>query len=126
MEKYREAAVLAVQLLHEGTASDPLDAWSRSMQKIFPNSEDLRKKGCPKGAFLGLCNVGLIQGIDPGSYAKPTKNGDYAVSAVEILRANRFLTSQPDMLWKKVAGNKSENNQMDVVVGLWIEKLINT
>ncbi len=115
-----------MHLLHEGKAADPLDAWEQSTKRYFPTSEELRNKGCPKGAFLGLCNAGLVQGIAPGSYSKATKNGEYAVEAVWVLRRNRFLSSQPDMLWKKVAGTKSENNQMDVVIGLWAEKLIKT
>ncbi len=127
MKKYKDAAVLAVQLLEKGEASDPLDAWKKSTKKTFPGSTDLQKKGCPKGAFLGLCNEGLIKDIAAGTYDRPSKNGTYAVDAVAILKKNRFLSTQPEMLWKKVAGNtKVQNNQMDVVVGLWDAKLIST
>lgn len=127
MSKYGEAAILAVQLLQEGSAPEPCNAWAQATKKIFPSSMDSQKKGCPKGAFLGLCNEGLIVGVSSGEYAKPTKNGKYAIDAIGVLRKNRFLTSQPNLLWKKVAGNtKSENQQMDVVVGLWEADCIST
>jgi len=127
MSKYSEAAVLAVQLLKEGVAHGPNDAWTKATKRMFPASADLQKKGCPRGAFLGLCNEGLITTVPAGSYSNPTKNGKYAVDAIAVLKNNRFLSSQPRMLWKKVAGNtKSENHQMDVVVGLWDAGCIST
>ncbi len=127
MSKYGDAAVQAVKLISSGAESDPAKAWSRSTAKVFPGSTNLQNKGCPKGAFLGLCNVGLVKGIPEGSYSRTSKNGKYAVDAVEILKGNKFLASQPDMLWKKVAGNTiSENHQMDVVIGLWNAECIST
>jgi hypothetical protein len=126
MNKYREAAVLAVELLNNEDSSDPAEAWEKAAKKTFPSSVSLQDKGCPKGAFLGLCNEGMIEGLAPGRYSKPSKNGEYAVQAVEILRKNRFLVSQPEMLWKKIAGTKSQNHQMDVVIGLWEQSLIST
>jgi len=95
-------------------------------KKVFPASTSLQDKGCPKGAFLGLCSQGLIRGIEPGTYSKTTKNGEYAIRAVDILKRNRFLASQPEMLWKKIAGTKTHNHQLDVVVGLWEADLIVT
>ena len=127
MTKYGEAAVLAVQLLKDGVVTDPSDAWAKATKKVFSASTDLQKKGCPKGAFLGLCNEGMIEGVPPGNYSRSTKNGKYAIEAVAVLTKNRFLSSQPDLLWKKVAGNtKSANHQMDVVVGLWESGCIST
>jgi len=125
MASYRDAAVIAAELISSGNCAEPVDAWSQATKKTFPSSASLRKKGCPKGAFLGLCNEGLILGIEPGNYAKSSKNGGYAVSAVEVLRKNKFLASQPNLLWKKVAGNtKTQNHQMDIVIGLWEAGLI--
>ena len=122
MIKYRDAAVYAVELILAGEG--PLEAWEKATKKFFPSSTNLRDKGCPKGAFLGLCNEGLIRGIPAGNYARSTKNGGYAVKAVEILKQNRFLVSQLDMLWKKIAPTISHNHQLEVVVGLWEAKLI--
>ena len=125
MSKYGDAAVQAVQLIQSGAESSPAQAWSTITKKLFPDCTNLQNKGCPKGAFLGLCNEGIVEGIPSGNYSKTAKNGEYALDAVILLRGNRFLESQPDMLWKKVAGNtKSENHQMDVVIGLWKGKCI--
>ena len=111
--------------MRESPAMDPAEAWVDAARKIFPTSSALQNKGCPKGAFLGLCNRGMIEGVPGSEYSRPTKNGEYAVAAVEVLRTNRFLASQPDLLWKKIVGNsKTENGQMAVVVGLWKAGLI--
>lgn len=125
MSQYGDVAKLAVELLEKGEADNPPEAWEKSAKKLL-NTVELQKKGCPKNSFLGLCNEGLIKGISTGNYSKPSKNGEYAVEAISILKANRFLASQPEMLWKKVAGKtKSPNHQMDVVVSLWeSEKII--
>jgi len=127
MSRFGDAAVIAVERLRTGKDFDPADAWKNATKTVFPSSESLQKKGCPKGAFLGLCNLGLIQGLEAGNYSKPTMNGQYAIQAIEVLRRNRFIATQPDLLWKKVAGNtKTANHQMDVVVGLWEAKFIST
>lgn len=127
MEKYRQVAVLAAESIINGAEADPVEAWLKSAKKVFPSSTALQKKGCPKGAFLGLCAKGMIDGVPPGKYSNPSKNGEYAVTAVEILKGNRFLKSQPELLWKKAVGNtKTENGQMDVVIGLWEANLIRT
>ncbi len=119
---YRGASVYAVELINSG--EEPIVAWKKATKKFFPASTNMQDKGCPKGAFLGLCNEGLIKGIPPGSYARATKNGCYAVKAVDILKQNRFLVSQLGMLWKKVAPTISHNHQLEVVVGLWESDLI--
>ena len=127
MAGYREAAVLAVELISNGNCPEPAAAWSQATSKLFPSSASLRDKGCPKGAFLGLCNGGLVVGVESDNNAKRSKNGNYAIDAVKVLRKNKFLASQPDLLWKKVAGNtKTHNHQMDVVIGLWEAGLIST
>lgn len=125
MNSYRETAVIAANLISAGEVSDPTKAWNQATMQLFPSSQELRKKGCPKAAFLGLCNRGLIAGVGAESSAKITKNGQYAIDAIQVLRENRFIASQPDLLWRKVAGSaKTHNHQMDVVIGLWEADLI--
>lgn len=120
MSKYGETAILAVELVESGKALDPEDGWERAVRQMFPGSQSLQDKGCPKGAFLGLCREGLVKGIDAGPHGRPSKNGKYALDAAQVLRRNRFLCSQPSLLWKKVAGpSKTENHQMEVVIALW-------
>ena len=127
MAGYRDAAVLEVELISSGNCAEPADAWNQATSKLFPSSASLREKGCPKGAFVGLCNEGIVVGVEPGNYAKSSKNGGYAIDAVKVLRKNKFLASQPELLWKKVAGNtKTQNHQIDIVTGLWEAGLIDT
>lgn len=124
MNRYRKAAVFAVNLMSRDEFQDPVNAWEAATKKFFPTSTNLQDKGCPKGAFLGLCGNGSIKGIAANSYSRASKNGEYAVRAVEILKKNKFLVSQPEMLWKKIAPTKSHNHQLDVVIGLWEADLI--
>ena len=122
---YREAAVLAARLISSGECAKPEIAWNVAVRKVFPSSASLRNKGCPKGSFLGLCNAGLVAGVKPGDYVKTSKNGLYAIDAATVLQKNKFLVSQPKLLWKKVAGNtKTHNHQMDVVIALWEAEMI--
>lgn len=125
MKMYGDVAVKAVELMRSGEENHPESAWDHAASSLFPNSSSLQDKGCPKGAFLGLCNEGLIIDLPASDYSRPSKNGEYAVNAVSILKSNRFLASQPDLLWKKVAGNtKASNSQMEVVASLWEAKCI--
>ena len=120
MASYQEVAVIAANFLSGGNCSDPADAWAKAASEVFPASTSLRDKGCPRAAFLGLCHEGYVDKVEPSSHPRLSKNGEYAVEAVQVLRRNKFLASQPDLLWKQVAGNtKTQNHQMDVVVGLW-------
>ena len=122
MGKYGEAAVIAVNKYIAMSEPCPEAAWKYAVKKVFPGSIESQNKGCPKGAFLGLCSDGVVNDIPPGNYSRSEKNKEYAIKAVSILKENRFLASQPKLLWKKVAGpEKTENHQMDVVVSLWNE-----
>ena len=38
--------------------SDPAQAWKSAADQVFPDSDSSRSKGCPKSAFLGLCEDG--------------------------------------------------------------------
>ena len=125
MNGYRDVAILAAELVRDGNYADPATAWDYAAKKVFPSSASLRDKGCPKGAFLGLCNAGLSDGVESDNSAKLSKNGEYAVGAVKVLQRNKFIATQPDLLWKKVAGNaKTHNHQMDVAIGIWKAGLI--
>ena len=125
MGKYGEAAVQAVTLFREGAKTDIAEAWETAVARIFPGSTSLQDKGCPKSAFLGLCSDGVLVDIPAGDYCWSNKNKEYAIKAVDALKANRFLVNQPELLWRKVAGpSKSHNHQMDVVVALWNAGLV--
>ena len=94
------------------------------MEKVYPTSPTARKKGSPRGAFLGLCEAGLVRGIPAGRYTASKDNKDYAVRAAALLTAGtqRWSTSA---LWKAVAKPaKTHDSQMDIVLALWNNGLI--
>jgi len=126
MGRYGKAAIEAVNLLSSRTISEPELAWDIATSKEFGKGTDSQKKGCPKGAFLGLCEFGMIKNIPIGSYTGSTENKLYAVRAVRALRKNPELTYNEELLWEQVSSGKSisHNEQLDVVLSLWNENLI--
>ncbi len=121
---YGEVAIKAAKA--KGT---PEENWLKEVKKTFINSVSSQKKSCPKSAFLGLCEKGLIKGIPEGKYTRSIDNKAYAVKAIEILRNNTETTYTPKELWIKVKIEllilkKDHNSQMDVVLALWNEGLI--
>jgi hypothetical protein len=124
--KYGRAAVLAVELYRSGKATSPQEAWEQAAAAIFPDSPSSRAKGCPKGAFLGLCSEGLIRGIGPGEYTTSRDNCSYAVRAVHVLEDDPSLAENKARLWSEVMDGeqKRHNSQMDVVTALWTADLI--
>ncbi|WP_323898594.1 DUF6979 family protein [Aeromonas hydrophila] len=124
---YGKAAVCAA-ILCQDKRHNPMEAWELAVQEHIPTQSG-RAKGCPKGAFLGLCGEGKISGISPGKYSRSVKNRDYALTAVKILQKQIDSSElSAGELWDKVMAwhNKSivPNSQMEVVLALWKEGLI--
>jgi len=72
--RYGEAALMAVRQAGS-TDITPEERWEASMQKLYPTSPAARNKDCPRGAFLGLCEEGLVKGIPAGIRShKPTSS----------------------------------------------------
>ena len=122
--RYGEAALMAARQGNM-TEIDPVARWQAAMERLYPTSPIARKKGGPRGAFLGLCEQGLVKGIPAGSYSATKLNKDYAVRAAEMLLAGTPNPSK-SRLWRAVVGNAEaeENGQMDVVLALWKNNLI--
>ncbi|WP_238525683.1 MULTISPECIES: hypothetical protein [Acidobacterium] len=95
------------------------------MLQVYPTSIAARKKGSPRGAFLGLCEEGFVKGIPPGHYAASKDNKNYAVRAAELLLEGSRKWSRSE-LWQAVTEDpsKKENHQMDIVLALWKHDLI--
>lgn len=126
MAKYGRAAVRATELLRAGAAASPPDAWATAVRQLFPRSSSARDKGCPRGAYLGLCEDGFVLGVEPGSYTRSVLNKRYAVRAARLLHERPDLAADPDTLWlRAVPGDRKEpNGQMEVVVALWRANLL--
>jgi hypothetical protein len=95
------------------------------MEKLYPTSPIARKKGGPRGAFLGLCEEGLVKGIPPGQYTMSKHDKAYAVRAAALLVEGTQNWSI-SALWQAVTDDpgKTHNSQMDVVMALWKNGLI--
>ena len=113
---YGGIACLAADKAREGMA--PLQAWKESAKG--------HDKVCPRLAFLGLAEEGLLVGIDPGNYTNSEqKNKKYAREGLILLRENPDLCNNKSEMWRRVMRKlklntrKTPNNQMDVVVALW-------
>ncbi|CAM4470617.1 DUF6979 family protein [Paenibacillus typhae] len=128
MNKYGVVTIKAVELLSMVEQSEPLTAWNAAASDVFVEGTWTQRKGCPKNAFLGLCEDGLVRGIPKGNYTyrSDSLNKAYAVQAVKLLKANPELASDRNVLWKEVMKDvkKSHNSQMDVVLALWKSGLI--
>jgi hypothetical protein len=103
----------------------PDACWQDAMERLYPTSPTARKKASPRGAFLGLCEEGLVTGILPGLYAASKSNKAYAVRAAALLTegTRNWSTSA---LWRAVNDDpeKAHSSQMDVVMALWKNDLI--
>jgi hypothetical protein len=128
MGMYGEAAIRATRYVTSGAGFCPRTGWDQAIAELS-TSDSSRKKGCPRNAFLGLCEAGRVVGIEVGKYGAPdhNKNGQYALDAHQILKSTPTLSKNKNALWAKAAPpNKRENQQMDVVTALWNKGLLRT
>jgi hypothetical protein len=116
---FGKAAVRATKLI-VGSSKSPEQAWESAIAE-FTESHSSRMKSCPKHAFLGLCQAGVIAGIPSGMYGArgDNKNGRYALQAWRLLQSEPKLSADKTALWARLDAPTNENNQMDVVVCLW-------
>jgi hypothetical protein len=125
MREYGDVAIGATELACGGL--QPSEAWEKAARTIFPYSESLQDKGCPRGAFLGLCEDGRVAGVPAGNYTRSRDNKAYALRAVALLIAEPALANaDPKALWERVMNGdpKAYNSQMDVVLALWHRGLL--
>ncbi|PKH52150.1 hypothetical protein CXF68_16265 [Tenacibaculum sp. Bg11-29] len=117
--KYAKTAIECVENFKESNCIKEM--WVKYVKENF-DTKSSQEKGCPKNAFLGLCEEGLVKGIPKGNYTKSVKNKEYALQAIDILKQNTFL---PKELWEQLElGDKKHNSQMNVVLALWENDLI--
>ncbi|MFV2029137.1 DUF6979 family protein [Neisseria sp. S1] len=121
---YGKIALEAVELIiSDGKSCE--EAWANAA-KYFSDKGTMQKKSCPKHAFFGLCKTGLIKGIKGEPEAQlESINSSYAIKAVKLLKQNPNLVGNKKALWDQSVGEaKEENEQMDVVLALWVNDLI--
>jgi len=123
--QYGRAAVKATELLTAGKYESPEYAWNEAI-KCFTKSVESQQKVCPKGAYLGLCNVGLVKGVAPDEPPVDiTINGAYAAKiALAIIANPKLAKTTKAELWKYAETDVGENGQVGVVLALWENDLI--
>jgi hypothetical protein len=118
--KYGDAALRTIEIIKESVVNDPMIAWNQATTEIFGKGTSGQMKGCPKNAFIGLCEAGLVKGVrfDRNSQSK---NKGYAINAIHLLKEDPSLVNDTNKLWNKVlkGETKVHNAQMDVVIALW-------
>jgi hypothetical protein len=117
---YARVALEASQLA--GTGIHPARAWEARAAEVFKGKPSAEQKNCPKSAFLGLAEAGLIKNVASGPYTRSVDNKRYAEAAVRLLQRDSSWSEKPGQLWSEVAeatGKKQHNGQMDVVISLW-------
>ena len=122
---FGKTAVDAVKLLRKDIKYTSLEAWQKAI--VFnTSSEESRKKGCPRSAFIGLCDEGYILGILATKIKKRSKNSIYSTEAAKYLLENNLKEITIKELWQKIEEPKpiNENGQMQLVIALWQNKLI--
>ena len=124
MGKYGEVAIEATRRLAE--VSDPREAWHSAAQSLLSYSPSMVRKHCPRNAYLGLCEVGLVKGAPSGRWITSDENKLYAIRAVQALRNDPTWLGRPTThLWRVVSPQpKAHNHQIDVVFELWRNGLI--
>lgn len=124
MGKYGDVAVEATRIAQTGIC--PVEAWSMAATCEFKDRIASIKKGCPKNAFLGLAEDGFVIGVPSGSYTKSVLNKQYALEALTLLSQDPSVKNDLKKLWIQSCGSDSKvhNQQIDVVVSLWLSGLL--
>lgn len=123
MSKFGDTAVCAAKLLARGKCKEPDEAWKQAVAKICASSDSMQKKCCPKIAFRGLCDAGLVKNVLKGCAKLSTNynNANYAIKATKLLKKDpSWAVGTIIGLWREVAPQpKSHDQQMNVVLALW-------
>ena len=122
MGQYGRTAVYAIKRFLAGESPSVRIAWDSAVRQ-HSDSPSSQTKGCPRDAFLGLCEAGLVKGVPPGNHGAPSENvnGRYAVQAYHLLKVDPKLASEKKALWNLIRDRtaENENGQMDVVLTMF-------
>lgn len=126
MSNYNKYGLVAINVVKSG--NEPIIGQKNAIKKVY-KTKSSREKGCPKSAFLGLCEDGLVRGIKASKYlinSKTNLNKKYALLAITFLSKNPELSKKE--LWSKIKTclgiSKIHYSQMDVVFALFEGNLL--
>lgn len=119
--KFGDVAVRAARLLRERARIAPREAWEQAARRVYLDCETSPAKGCPRDAFLSLCELGAVRGVPAGSYTRSVKNKEYIANALEAVREKESLLHNKERLWRTATRNAEvrHNAQLDVLDALW-------
>ncbi|MEI7189623.1 DUF6979 family protein [Dickeya dianthicola] len=123
MGVYGETAVAVASAYDSSNKPDPRECWEYSIT-LFTDSRESQKKGCPKSAFLGLCQDGYVKEVPKGNYLSPdSPNKKYAVAAADLVVKEPGKKYSKAELWRNATKDcpdaaENQNGQMDVVLAL--------
>jgi len=118
-KKYEQVALKAMNKI-ESNNETPIIAWEKASIELLGRGTTSQKKCCPKNFFLGLCEIGKIEGIPKGHYLIKSKSKEkyYAIKALDILNKEKSLLENKKNLWKEITVRK-HNGQLDVFFALY-------
>ena len=95
------------------------EAWNTAAGK-FITSPSGRIKGCPKAAFIGLCESGDLRGI-VGTRQSNSKNYKYAKFASKEWKKDNGVSKKEmwNRVQRKFAVTASHQGQLDVIIGIY-------
>lgn len=112
MTKYTEAALMTTKNCQGAINPDVRGEWLKAIISLKAYDEV-----CPRGAYIGLCEEGLVKGIPSGNYglSSNNKNKRYAVHAAHLLLGGHELSWKT--LWRTVTDrNIAHHDQMNIVI----------
>lgn len=120
MTKYTDAAVTTAKRCQDRKVPDIKAEWCKAIKELQAYDE-----GCPRCAFIGLCEEGMVKGIEPGNYGlrEPNKNKIYAIAAAKLVLSGH----EPDhrAIWQKVTGaDIRAHDQVHIVLALYDNDLL--
>lgn len=128
MNKYAKVAIEVAEELQsmkkeEQKKIDLGDLWKEKCKENEFKEASI-KKGCPRLAFIGLCENNLIKGIEIKNSDKESLNKNYAVEAVKVLKNDKKNYTFKE-LWEEIGNkDKKHNSQMNIVLALWEKGMI--
>lgn len=105
----------------------PPDAWRKAVQERYSDPVECRnamKHTCPKGAFLGLCEQGVVKNVVSGNYTRSLKSTAYVAVALELLRLDPSLAENKSKFKAQVFRDRKPNDEIEVLLALWTKGLI--
>lgn len=115
---YGTAAIQTV--LNYDSEVDLREQWVNAISKETTSADSI-DKSCPKGAFLGLCELGIVKNIPLKDYKAGEDNKRHAIGLLALAKANPNITAAKCFKLYQKSDNglpDHHNGQADVVISL--------